>query len=255
MPILINTRPTCTPVPVVDGVDVLNLPLLEITYLDSLDATAYQHMMDFVAGRLSTLLTVSAPAATAGVNFLKVQGIGHARDLIRVPHAVAVGDTTANILADFGFEVSVPTITHQNNEGMLQLPTIRGLAQGDSLIIWQGLGGRTHLKDVLSSRGVRILSVAWYERREPNTLATQMSVLANRVASADVLYVIISSHQSWLSWQRYVSKLNHHRCIYLTLGMRLYDIVGQSHPDERVLISDLTDRSLSCAILNFTHKA
>ena len=248
MPLLINTRPAYVPMPVVAGVDVVNLPLLDIVYRDGLDVVTHQNMMSLMAGRVSTVLAVSVPAVSAGVDFLRRQGISCADDLPHMPHTVAVGDATATALREFGFTVSVPDVPHQNNEGMLQLPAIRKLTQGDELMIWQGVGGRVHLKDSLVARGVRIMPVVWYERCEPTQLSAQISALADTIAEVDALYVIISSEQSWHGWQRHVAMINHPNLTYLTLGGRLYDIVGQMSTDKRVLMADLTNVSLAQAI-------
>lgn len=76
-------------------------------------------------------------------------------------HVIAVGKSTAQILATAGITACVP-IT-ENSEGVLALPLLNDCADKHILLL-KGKGGRTAIPEQLTLRGARLHEVVLYER-------------------------------------------------------------------------------------------
>lgn len=107
------------------------------------------------------VLVTSQHAATAYVSSML------AARAVAVVH-VAVGDATAAILRDYGFEVVVPA--EHASEGMLGLPQLKALPRTSVVWLIAGEGGRNLLQSELAKQGVRALKFEFY-RRAPVTPA------------------------------------------------------------------------------------
>ena len=108
-PLFINTRPRHK-ADISLVINTINLPLLAIRHFDELNGSEIQDLVDFVQGKFGTLIVVSVEAVACAVHFLKKQNIHHA---CNIPHhdtlnVIAVGQTTADALVDFGFSVLTP---------------------------------------------------------------------------------------------------------------------------------------------------
>ena len=58
---------------------------------------------------------------------------------------IAVGQKTAQALAEYGLDSVVPEV--ERSEGMLQLPVLQNLASDASIAFWRGEGGRQFMMD------------------------------------------------------------------------------------------------------------
>ncbi|MFA9487013.1 MULTISPECIES: uroporphyrinogen-III synthase [unclassified Moraxella] len=260
-PLFINTRPIHRSHELNqlgDGcVQMVNLPLLAINDLSP--NAQEQAMLDaLMNGVYQALVVTSAEAAKRAISHLRTLGHQHADDLpklIATP-TIAVGKATAKALYDFGLSVALPTIA--NNEGMLAMPVIDKLQAGDKILIWRGVGGRRLLHDTLAGRGVQVDAMAWYERVAPHDLAQNYHAIAPQLAYANThnipIFMLIASQMAFEHWQNLDSPFanNIH---YLTLGVRLFDIVKSASPTTCVhLIDELSSNHLKKVIADI-HKS
>lgn len=281
-PLFINTRPKHK-ADMNLVIHSVGLPLLAIRHFDELEQSEMQDLVGFVHGKFDTLIVVSVEAVACAVRFLKEQGIDHACDL---PHhdtltVIAVGQPTADALAEFGFSVLTPFDAGcpMSNEGMLAMPVISELHTGDDVLIWRGVGGRRLLSDTLIKRGVNVRAIAFYERCVPSELASDFTRLLgdstddspdgtfnssqnhqHQIGKHSPIFVLISSQMSLNAWQSvYDQQIHSHRThthgllpqnvIYLTLGHRLTALTATHYPHSRVYpVVDLAESTLNQAI-------
>ena len=187
-------------------VDVVELPLLSIEPMVFTQADA-QMMQQLWAGDYQALVVVSPSAAR--------MGLAHGADKIQHDFqpqysqpqcpVIAVGEATAKVLRQAGWQVSCPD--SMNNEGMLKMQAIACLHAGQKVLIWRGQGGRRLLVDNLRSRQVIVDSIAWYARRCSMALPEHYQRLCQQLA-ADASYrpvVLISSGEAFGHWQQVVN--------------------------------------------------
>lgn len=230
-----------------DGVQVIDLPLLELSAIPILSDTEHQWLMDFVQGEFKVVIVVSVMAVRCALAWLVAQGIYSACDLARVPSFVAVGHATKQALAEFGIHAVVPTV--QSNEGMLQLPVLQNLNEKDRVLIWRGVGGRRLVDETLSAKGIDVQGIALYQR-QPNPELLDLMLRYDSLFGRDELRVVlISSQLSLTTWQSLHK--NTKDTIYLALGKRLYGLTVQTYPDNLVMkIASLDECELSLALKN-----
>lgn len=240
MKIFVNTRPNHATLPQLD-VPSVHLPLLEIKVLDRLDDTQKQDMMRFIKGDIDTVVAVSVQAVRCAIDFLKQHHIHHAHDLPHRPTMIAVGESTKQALAQFGFEVITPSQYDlaMSNEGMLQIPTLSKMTQGDTLMIWRGMGGRRLLHDTLLSRGVDIRPVIFYERRMPTDIQRRFAQFYDTLPADTRLIVLISSGMSLQTWVKF-DRQQHHTT-FLALGDRLTVLTRHYYPKHPIICIDTLD--------------
>lgn len=281
-PLFINTRPKHK-ADMSLAIHSVSLPLLAIRHFDELEKLEMQDLADFVHGKFGMLIVVSVEAVACAVRFLKEQGIDHACDL---PHhdtltVIAVGQPTADALADFGFSVLTPLDAGcpMSNEGMLAMPAISKLRTGDDVLIWRGVGGRRLLSDTLIERSVNVRAIAFYERCVPSELTSDFTRLLgngiddshddtfhssqnhqHQIDKHSPIFVLISSQMSLNAWKSvYDQQIHSHRThthgllpqnmIYLTLGHRLTALTATHYPHSRVYpVADLAEPTLNQAI-------
>lgn len=281
-PLFINTRPKHK-ADMSLAIRSVSLPLLAIRHFDELEKSEMQDLVDFTHGKFGMLIAVSVEAVACAVRFLKEQGINHACDL---PHhdtltVIAVGQPTADALADFGFSVLTPLDAGcpMSNEGMLAMPAISKLRTGDDVLIWRGVGGRRLLSDTLIERSVNVRAIAFYERCVPSELTSDFTRLLgngiddshddtfhssqnhqHQIDKHSPIFVLISSQMSLNAWQSvYDQQIHSHRThmhgllpqnvIYLTLGHRLTALTATHYPHSRVYpVADLAEPTLNQAI-------
>lgn len=281
-PLFINTRPRHK----ADTslvINTINLPLLAIRHFDELNGSEIQDLVDFVQGKFGTLIVVSVEAVACAVHFLKKQNIHHA---CNIPHhdtlnVIAVGQTTADALVDFGFSVLTPFDVgcQMSNEGMLAMPAINELHVGDDVLIWRGVDGRSLLSDTLIKRGVNVHAIAFYERFVPSELSDDFARLLgnidksldntfngtqnnqpNQIGNHSPIFVLISSQMSLDAWRGvydhwiYDHTTHTHgflpqNMIYLTLGHRLSTLTAKYYPHSHVCaVKNLAEPTLNQAI-------
>lgn len=229
----INTRPSEHTTLTLDGINVIDLPLLELSEFehDKLTPSDHQAMQDFLDGAFKVVVVVSIKAAQCAIKFLQKNHIHYANQLSTLPIFVAVGTATQNALAAFGFKALVPDI--MNNEGMLAMPVMAALQAGDKVLIWRGVGGRRLLHNTLAARQVKVCAIEWYQRyANPQSLTMYRTI---DTQDDTPTFVLISSQLSLQTW----AKLPHHRpFIYMTLGDRLTQLTQKQYPNASVIKLD-----------------
>jgi uroporphyrinogen-III synthase len=88
----------------------------------------------------------------------------------------AVGETTANLLREYGVSVQDLAETTQGNMTSESLLSATGLQEvdGDKILILRGIGGRGHLAEELRKRGAKVEYCEVYEREVPAQAKTQL---------------------------------------------------------------------------------
>lgn len=232
-PILIHTRPKPPKSLVLDGVDVIDLPLLSLHpfTIDKLTNHDKQAMLDFMAGAFDVVVVVSAEAVYGAMRFLQTHNIKHANQLCyqHPPIFVAVGQATKDTLARFGFCAITPKL--MSNEGMLAMPEIAKLSNEHRVLIWRGVDGRRLLHNTLVSRGVDVKAIAWYERQVSDDLLNQYQQIITPLAQTHPIFVLITSQ---LSLQAWTTLPHQHDFIYLPLGDRLYHLTQEQFPNAHI---------------------
>ena len=219
-------------------IDVVDLPLLELlpqAWSEDLSAL-YRQLPD-----AQVIVVVSPTAVQIGMAYLKQSGI----TLNQLKHIqwIAVGDRTAQALAQYGISAEVPKV--ETSEGMLQLPVLKTLNSGQCLAFWRGKGGRMFMMDQLKQQGMRILNFVLYERRCPvfpqQYLANIFSLLEKQKQYA----MVVSSEAGWLNWIQLMQHQKHliAKGHYLVLGERLYQVVSNYKKNQATCfnITRLTD--------------
>lgn len=227
--LLINTRPETRAQALSQkirtlGVEVLDLPLLELIAVDYLAhlAQLYQQLL-----QTQVIVVVSPSAAEIGLAYLTLSGL----DLAQLAHIqwIAVGQTTARFLKQHGILAITPDV--ETSEGMLSLPILKQLAI-TRVAFWRGEGGRQLMMQQLQQQGVEVLNFILYIRQLP--YETQQRFQQNIQDLEHIekkIYVCMSSEASWLNWQ----KLCHNypnilmKCCYLALGERLYHLISSTN--------------------------
>ncbi len=88
----------------------------------------------------------------------------------------AVGETTANLLREYGVSVQDLAETTQGNmtsEDLLSAPGLQEV-DGDKILIVRGVGGRGHLAEELRKRGAFVEYCEVYQREIPAQAKTQL---------------------------------------------------------------------------------
>lgn len=275
-PVVINTRPIERAAPLTEhlqdvGFAVVDMPMLTLQTRAVVEADI-DIMRRWRAGDYQALVVVSPTAAQSGLAVWQalieqepVQSAeqkGATSGHYAPPSAIiAVGDATAEVLQAATQPVLQPLIA--NNEGMLAMPEIERLQAGDKLLVWRGLGGRRLLVDTLQARGVEIESIAWYERRMPDSAASDYAAwLSNYLARQEQVsaqqskpIVIISSGTAFEHWVSVVQQaqtsnkgaltLDDFR--YVVLGVRLADMVAAQQL-AHIQVEDLSPATISMAV-------
>lgn len=201
-------------------IDVLELPLLELvaqTWSKSL-AQLYQQLPT-----VQIIVVVSPTAVQIGMDYLQQSGQSLAE--LQQVQWIAVGQTTAQALTQYGISATVPQV--ETSEGMLQLPVLNSLNKATTIAFWRGEGGRPFMMAQLKQQGMHVLNFILYERRCPLRTQQQASSLIKQLAQHTYM-MVVSSEASWVNWL----KLMHQHCEiidrghYLVLGERLYQVVS-----------------------------
>lgn len=226
--LFINTRPverakSLTQVLEQQAVEVYSLPLLEL--IPRLWDTDLAHLYDQLP-QVQVVVVVSPSAVQFGMDQLVRSGLA----LSDLKHLqwIAVGQKTAQALAEFGLDSVVPEV--ESSEGMLQLPVLQNLADDASIAFWRGEGGRQFMMDTLMQHGRFILNFVLYERRCPHQTLQQQAELVQCLSEHNDYVALISSEASWLNWLALLDtniqllQKGH----FLVLGERLAHILKQS---------------------------
>ena len=223
-------------------IDVVELPLLQLQALEYSPqlAALYQQLLSS-----HVIVVVSPTAVEIGMQYLQQSGLSVA-DLQHIQW-VAVGVKTAQVLATYGIQASIPQV--ETSEGMLQLPSLQKLAVGSQIAFWRGTGGRQFMMQQLQDAGMHILNFVLYQRYCPEYSQTLLANLATQIQQHASYTVLISSEASWRNWlallQRMPSVLQQAR--YMVLGSRLAHLIeqDQQHADLQLIeVVDLTPQTI-----------
>ena len=202
-------------------IEVLDLPLLQLLPRPwSADLSELYRQLPAV----QVIVVVSPTAVQIGMDYLKQSCI--TLDQLQHVQWIAVGDCTAQALAQYGISAEVPKV--ETSEGMLQLPVLRTLNSGQCLAFWRGEGGRLFMMDQLKQQGVRILNFVLYERHCPVFTQCKLANILSLLEKQAQYAMVVSSEASWLNWiqlmqdQKQLIAKGH----YLVLGERLYQVVS-----------------------------
>lgn len=232
--LFINTRPidraqTLTQCLSQAGVEVVNLPLLELT------ARPYNFELESLYLQLidtQIIVVVSPTAVEIGMQYLQKVGLS----LQQLEHIqwVAVGRKTAQTLNLWGVESHIPEV--ETSEGMLSLPIFNTHQNLKQVAFWRGEGGRQFMMQQCQDRHIHVLNFVLYERHRPKQTPQLFANFIDCVEQPKPYWNCISSEASWRNWldltQAHTSII--HDCHYLVLGERLYQLVQH---DKKILQS------------------
>lgn len=202
-------------------IDVLDLPLLELLP-QAWSADLSELYRQLPAAQV--IVVVSPTAVQIGMDYLKLSGI--TLDQLKHIQWIAVGERTAQALAQYGISAEVPQV--ETSEGMLQLPVLQTLHSGQCLAFWRGEGGRLFMMEQLKQQGMRILNFVLYQRRCPVFTQQDLANVLFLLEKQKQYAMVVSSEASWLNWiqlmqdQKQLIAKGH----YLVLGERLYQVVS-----------------------------
>lgn len=226
--LFINTRPQDRAATLTDtlqyaGIQVLEIPLLELQARAwSADlAQCYAQLLN-----AQVIVVVSPSAVTMGMAWLDRAGLTIAQ--LESIQWVAVGQATANTLAQYGIRAITPSV--ETSEGMLTLPCLEHLVAGSTVAFWRGEGGRQFMMQQLIERDIDILNFILYERQLPLLSAQSTQSYVSVLQASPRYCMLVTSEASWLNWLQLMQ--DHHdllkRACFLVLGERLVDVVTQS---------------------------
>lgn len=202
-------------------IEVLDLPLLQLLPRPwSADLSELYQQLPAA----QVIVVVSPTAVQIGMDYLKQSCI--TLDQLQHVQWIAVGDRTAQALAQYGISAEVPKV--ETSEGMLQLPVLQTLNSGQCLAFWRGEGGRLFMMDQLKQQGVRILNFVLYERHCPVFTQCKLANILSLLEKQAQYAMVVSSEAGWLNWiqlmqdQKQLIAKGH----YLVLGERLYQVVS-----------------------------
>ena len=194
---IINTRPVNRAQPLTDaliqkGALVTAIPLVENIPL-ALSAEHRQYLLNL--DLYDVVFVVSPTAAKLGLALLSDYWP-------QWPIAVqwlAIGEATAEVLHQYGLQAIVPT--QETSEGLLQLPCLQQLQQGQKMLVLRGQGGRNLVRDNLQQQGVKVDYLDLYQRQVP---INSQQLWQQRKTLPDL--VVITSGEILQSWQQLVGQ-------------------------------------------------
>ncbi len=189
---IVNTRPASRAQTLTDalqdhGATVLALPLLEVEAIP-VSPRAKQCLLDL--DRYQMVFVVSPTAAELGLKALADYWPQWPVDVAWL----AVGDSTAQVLQSYLINPIVPQ--QETSEGLLQLPQLQELQQGQRLLVLRGEGGRNLVRDTMQAQGVQVDYVDLYRRQLPVVAPLTWQILQTQ--NLDV--VIITSGETLSQW-------------------------------------------------------
>jgi len=113
---------------------------------------------------------------------------------------LAVGEATAAVLRSYALDPIVPT--QETSEGLLQLPILQQLQQGQKMLVLRGQGGRNLVRDNLQQQGVKVDYLDLYQRHVP---INSQQLWQQRNTTPDI--VIVTSGEILHSWQQLVGEV------------------------------------------------
>lgn len=248
--LFINTRPANRAKKLTEflqnhSVDVVDLPLLA---LNATPLTASDQQQLNCISQVNVVIMVSEAAVTFGL-----QALAKVVDLATVAqlpiHWFTVGEATANCFYQVWQSLSdtpPPNVIfpsqklQQNNEGLLTLPQIDSLQQGDRVQLWRGVGGRELLANRLIADGVEVQPIHFYQRILPSSTCATFAALQTKLLEQQPRIVLISSLTAWRHWQQLVteSAFALHDFGYLVLQPRIATLMTNEAADIQLTVID-----------------
>lgn len=227
--IFVNTRPA-------ERAERLTLAQAEITEFQlpllALEACAFDDVLQRQMQHLpnvQVIVVVSPMAVQVGMQYLQQAGVS----LTALQHIqwVAVGQKTAQCLAQFGIQAFVPDI--ENSEAMANVLLFQTSSPAN-VAFWRGEGGREWLMRHLQQQHWQVENICLYQRHLPVHAAQQWQQLKQQVQQQHIrqMFVLISSAMSWHYWQNlqqdddFIANISGLRVDYLVLGERVAHIVS-----------------------------
>lgn len=224
--LFINTRPSDRAQALTQCLErahitVFELPVLELKEcsLDHALTQLYLQLFD-----VDVIVVVSPTAVHVGMKYLQKSGL-HLSQLKQVQW-IAVGQTTAKVLAKYGIKSVIPEV--ESSEGMLSLDIFASFQRLKKIAFWRGEGGRQFMMQQCERQHIDVLNFVLYERYCPSQSIKKFQLLAEKIHSIHPPYwVCISSEASWNNWlklsQQHTELIQ--SCHYLVLGERLYQLL------------------------------
>lgn len=255
----VNTRPNSRAKPLTQflqqhGINVVELPLLELveTPLEAAQMAALQ-----IINQQQWVLLVSEEAVKFGL-----PALAKLVNLAALPKHIqwlAVGEKTAVCFVQTWRQLTdcpPPPLSYpkekcrQNNEGLLDMPVVQALGTGDSVQIWRGVGGRELLADTLTSRGIQVTSLNFYQRILPATTLQTFEVWQAQWQPLQPIVVLITSLTAWHHWQQLIAATDRLASYhYLVLQQRIAAVMLSQYPSLNLtIINELTPKTILQAL-------
>lgn len=257
--IFINTRPQNRAKPLTDflqsqGINVLNLPLLELVACELSERE--KHQLTEI-NRYHAVIFVSETAVSYFFKFIDHYQIFLNPNLI----VIAVGQKTAQVFNQYWqkyystplnlltpSDVNLP----ENNEGLLQLPFVQRLKKGDKVLLLKGKDGRELLKNTLIKKGITVDEVDFYQRIFPPSSSQIFQDFCQSERFLNQKIVLITSLTAWQHWQRLIQdNFQPTDFAYLVLQQRIATMMRQVDKDIRLtVIDDLQPTTILAGLKN-----
>lgn len=156
-----QSKPLCDQISALNGVPVC-LPCIEIAPPDQPELAR-----SLLLQPVDVMIFISPNAVSWALKLLKGE------QLSQTAKIGAVGLSTANTLKAKGIQVDLVPTQSYDSEGLLALDELANPI-GRSVIIVRGQGGRPLLRDTLSERGALVEYAEVYQRKRPDTDASEL---------------------------------------------------------------------------------
>ncbi|MCY4044120.1 MAG: uroporphyrinogen-III synthase [Cellvibrionales bacterium] len=172
------------------GFTSIALPLLLIEPIDLGATKADTQLIASTLDRLDSLkgLIFISTNAVDGffywLNLLK-------KELPENLSVLAIGEATGKHLKQHGVAASFSQETASNSEALLALPECQSV-NGQHWMIVKGVGGREHLKDVLTQRGAHVDNLPVYRRNVINYANKELT----QAVDQNLAFIILTSGES-----------------------------------------------------------
>lgn len=239
---LINTRPSERIKPILTQGDEYALPLLELNAC-ALDEKLTQQLQDL--NQADVVIVVSPMAVRVLMDYARQLKLEFKPQL----KWLAVGQATAQCLAQYHIQADVPTL--ETSEGLFQLPIFSEKIQRVAFL--RGYGGREWLMQQLNQQGIHVDNLLLYRRAFPSQSYQLWHHLYPTLQHYSQVFVLISSGESWKNWQQLIqdTDLKNIKIQYLVLGQRVWQMVMNSqtqYSSRAILLEYLHDDAIQSAI-------
>ncbi len=154
----------------------------------------------------------------------------------------AVGETTANLLREYGVspqDLAETTQGSMTSESLLSAPSLQKV-DGDKVLIVRGVGGRGYLAEELRKRGATVDYCEVYERQIPSEAKTQLIEWLTR--STESTLIVFHSGETLHNFQQLMNEIANE----ITLDLHMF------YGNLSVLIPSLRLEKEALAV-GFTH--